>query len=213
MDRQISPLDRAIGCIDQGLRLVFGPPPTADRPNPSRLFADASLGDSSKILAGRLMRVNHSGEICAQALYQGQALTARRSDIRKKLEQAAQEENDHLAWTSERIDELGSHTSHLNPLWYAGSFVIGAAAGLVGDRWSLGFLAETERQVVEHLEGHLSQLPVEDEKSREVVRQMRDDESRHATTAMEAGGAYLPPPIQTLMRLSAKIMTRTTYWF
>lgn len=194
------------------MRLVFGPAPTPERASPAQTTPDNALNDSARDLAGRLMRINHSGEICAQALYQGQALTARKRDVQEKLERAAAEENDHLAWTAERIRDLGTHTSRLNPLWYVGSLAVGAAAGVAGDRWSLGFLAETERQVVEHLEGHLTRLPIEDQKSRVVVKQMRDDESRHATTATEAGGAELPQPIRTLMRLSARVMTRTTYW-
>lgn len=158
------------------------------------------------------MRVNHAGEICAQALYQGQALTARKTDVRTKLEHAAQEENDHLAWTATRIEELGARPSYLNPLWYAGSLAIGAFAGMLGDHWSLGFLAETERQVVEHLEGHLSQLPADDDKSRTIVEQMRADEGRHATTALDAGASELPAPAKRVMRLVAKVMTNTSYW-
>ncbi|HEU5338909.1 MAG TPA: 2-polyprenyl-3-methyl-6-methoxy-1,4-benzoquinone monooxygenase, partial [Sulfuricaulis sp.] len=152
------------------------------------------------------------GEICAQALYQGQATTARLPEVRGKMDQAAQEENDHLAWTEERIRELGSHTSYLNPLWYAGSFAIGAFAGLAGDKWSLGFVAETEKQVVKHLESHLQRLPTEDLKSRQILEQMRDDEGHHATVAIESGGVPLPEPVRQLMRFASKIMTRTAYW-
>lgn len=158
------------------------------------------------------MRVNHSGEVCAQALYQGQALTARSDDIREKLERSAQEENDHLAWTAQRVDELGTHTSSLNLIWYAGSFAVGAVAGMVGDRWSLGFLAETEYQVVEHLTGHLTRLPAEDQRSRAIVEQMREDEGRHATVAIEAGAHNLPAPIKSLMRATAKVMTTAAHW-
>lgn len=158
------------------------------------------------------MRVNHAGEVCAQALYQGQALTARNTDVRAKLERAAQEENDHLAWTAERLGELGARPSYLNPLWYTGSLAIGAIAGMIGDRWSLGFLAETEHQVVEHLEGHLTRLPAEDRRSRALVEQMREDEGRHATTALEAGASELPLPARRIMRLVAKVMTTTAYW-
>lgn len=212
MDRKLTGLDRAVGFLDQGLRLLFGPPPPLERPSPARHLPDVPIDDSARDLAARLMRVNHSGEICAQALYQGQALTARKSEVRSKLERAAQEENDHLAWTARRVGELGSRTSYLNPLWYAGSLAMGAAAGLAGDRWSLGFLAETERQVVRHLEGHLARLPDSDIKSRAIVEQMRDDESRHAITAVQAGGAELPRPVRTLMRLASRVMTRTAYW-
>jgi ubiquinone biosynthesis monooxygenase Coq7 len=212
MDRTLSTLDQAITFLDRGLRLLFGPPPSPLRPNPGAAVEEIPLERAARDTAGRLMRVDHSGEICAQALYQGQALTARAREVREKLERSAQEENDHLAWTAERVRELGAHTSYLNPLWYAGSLAIGAAAGLAGDRWSLGFLAETERQVVEHLQGHLVRLPPKDLKSRAIVEQMRDDEGRHATVALEAGAAELPAPVKALMRLSARTMTTTAYW-
>lgn len=210
--RHLSPADRLIGSLDQALRLVFGPPPRAERSTPASSIPEPGLSSDERELSGRLMRVNHAGEICAQALYQGQALTARLEDVRAKMEQAAREENDHLAWTEERLRELGAHTSYLNPLWYAGSFAIGAAAGLAGDRWSLGFLAETERQVVEHLSGHLERLPSSDARSRAILAQMREDEGRHATTAVASGGAPLPVPVQRLMRFASRIMTRTAYW-
>jgi ubiquinone biosynthesis monooxygenase Coq7 len=158
------------------------------------------------------MRVNHTGEICAQALYQGQALTARNLQAKAALEQAAQEETEHLAWTERRIAELGGRKSLLNPAWYAGSFAIGALAGLLGDRWNLGFLAETERQVVAHLEGHLQRLPAEDSKSRAIVEKMKQDEARHATTAIEHGASALPQPARDAMRLSSKVMTETAFW-
>jgi ubiquinone biosynthesis monooxygenase Coq7 len=212
MDRSLSSLDRVIATIDQGMRLLFGPPPTAERASPAATVADIDLSTTDREVAGCLMRVNHSGEICAQALYQGQALTARADDVREKLERSAQEENDHLAWTEERVNELDTHTSYLNPLWYTGSFALGALAGLAGDRWSLGFLAETERQVVEHLTGHLARLPAQDQRSRVIVEQMREDEGHHATVAIEAGAFDLPPPIKSLMRATAKIMTASAYW-
>jgi ubiquinone biosynthesis monooxygenase Coq7 len=157
------------------------------------------------------MRVNHAGEVAAQALYQGQALTARLDDVRDKMREAAIEEQDHLAWCEARLRELGSQPSLLNPLWYSGSFAIGALAGLAGDRWSLGFVAETEQQVVEHLESHLGDLPAKDQRSREVVTKMRDDEAEHRDTARDAGGAALPGPVRGLMRAVAGIMTRTAY--
>ncbi len=210
--RTHTPLDRLLGGLDQALRTVFGPPPEAQRPNPAANLPAAELDASQRELAGRLMRINHAGEICAQALYQGQAVTARLPNVREKMEQASQEENDHLAWTEERIRELGSHTSYLNPLWYAGAFTIGAAAGLAGDRWSLGFVAETERQVVKHLTSHLERLAPADEKSRAILKQMRVDESKHATVAIESGAAALPEPIRQLMRLMSKVMTTTAYW-
>ena len=211
-DRTYSPLDQLLGGLDQALRTVFGPPPEAQRPNPAAALPEADLDTAQRELAARLMRINHAGEICAQALYQGQAVTAQLPNVRDKMEQAAAEENDHLAWTAERLRELGSHTSYLNPLWYAGSFAIGATAGLAGDKWSLGFVAETERQVVRHLDGHLERLAPADEKSRAILEQMREDEGKHATVAIESGAAALPEPIRQLMRLMSKVMTTTAYW-
>ena len=208
--RNLSPLDRLFGQLDDALRTVCAAPQAA-RANP----ADGKSDDADaagRTHAARLMRVNHTGEICAQALYQGQAMTARLDAVREKMEQAAQEENDHLAWTAQRIQELGSHTSYLNPFFYTGAFGIGACAGLVGDKWSLGFLAETERQVVEHLTGHLGRLPPQDQRSRAIVEQMRDDEGRHATLAIESGAAELPGPVKQLMRLASRVMTTTAHW-
>jgi 3-demethoxyubiquinol 3-hydroxylase len=210
--RTISALDRLIGGIDQALHTVFGPPPTAERPNPATAKNEADLSAAERALAGRLMRVNHAGEVAAQALYQGQALTAKLPVVRAKMQQAAAEENDHLAWTAQRIHELGTHVSWLGPFWYAGSFAIGAAAGAVGDKWSLGFVAETEHQVVAHLNRHLARLPADDAKSRAILETMRDDEARHATVAIEAGAAVLPAPIKTAMTLASKVMTGTAYW-
>ncbi len=211
-DRAYSPIDTLLGGFDQALRTVFGPPPEAQRPNPAAGLPETGLDAAARELAGRLMRINHAGEICAQALYQGQAATAHLSNVREKMEQAAQEENDHLAWTAERIHELGTHTSYLNPLWYAGSFAIGAAAGLVGDKWSLGFVAETEHQVIRHLEGHLARLSPQDTKSRAILEQMKQDEAHHATVAIEHGAAEFPGPVKQLMQLTSKVMTTTTYW-
>jgi 3-demethoxyubiquinol 3-hydroxylase len=204
-------LDRFISGFDKGLRTLFGPA-RSQREHPDRDVADVPLSEADRRHAAALMRVNHAGEICAQALYQGQALTARNSAARRALQQAASEETEHLAWTAHRIAELGGRTSVLNPLWYAGSFAMGAAAGLLGDRWNLGFLAETERQVVQHLDTHLEKLPPEDQRSRAVLVQMRADEARHATTARSHGGAELPSPVRLAMRLSSKVMTSTTYW-
>lgn len=211
-ERLFSFTDRLIAQLDQALHTVCGPTPQAERASPGTGKEDAPLSASERELAGRLMRINHVGEICAQALYQGQAVTARLPDVRGKMEQAAREENDHLAWTDERIRELGSHTSYLNPLWYAGSFAIGAIAGVIGDKWSLGFVAETEKQVVEHLDEHLQRLPTADEKSRVILEQMRNDEGHHATVAVESGGTELPGPVRQCMRYASKIMTRTAYW-
>lgn len=209
--RSYTRFDSLIGQFDQALRTVFGPPPASSRPDPAATWPDTELSTSERDLVGRLMRINHTGEICAQALYQGQALTARLPNVRDKMEQAATEENDHLAWTEQRAHELGTHTSYLNPLFYAGSFAIGALAGAAGDKWSLGFVAETERQVVRHLDEHLAQLPAQDEKSRAILQQMREDEGHHATTAIESGAAELPPPVKRLMQLMSKVMTRSVY--
>lgn len=204
-------LDRLIATFDRGLRTVFGPANTA-RAIPGEALPEAPLDGSTRTHAAALMRVNHTGEVCAQALYQGQALTARDPGARSALERAAQEETEHLAWTESRIGELGGRKSVLNPFFYASSFAIGAASGLLGDRWNLGFLAETERQVVSHLDGHLRSLPEEDQKSRAIVAEMRADEARHALTAREYGAAELPAPVRALMRLSSQVMTRTAYW-
>ena len=204
-------LDRLITAFDNGWRTLLAPAHSA-RPIPGDAVADAQLTAAERELAGALMRVNHTGEICAQALYQGQALTARDETARAALERAAAEETDHLAWTEQRIAELGGRASFLNPLWYAGSFALGAAAGLLGDKWNLGFLAETERQVEGHLAGHLDRLPAQDEKSRAIVSEMKSDEARHAYTAVEQGGAELPEPVKLAMKLGSRIMTRTAYW-
>ena len=211
-NRTYSPFDDFIAHLDQGLRTVFGAPQTTGRANPADAIASSDLASTDKTLAGRLMRVNHAGEVAAQGLYQGQALTARLPNVREKMEHAAQEENDHLAWCAQRCKELGTHTSVLDPLWYAGAMAIGATAGAIGDKWSLGFLAETEHQVVEHLSGHLNRIPPADAKSRAVLEQMRSDESRHATTALQSGGAELPRPIKQAMCVASKVMTRSSYW-
>lgn len=204
-------IDRLILAFDKGLRTVFAPAPSA-RAMPGAELAETPLAERERMRVAAMMRVNHSGEVCAQALYEGQALTARDAKAREALEKAAREETDHLAWTERRIEELGGRKSLLNPLWYAGSFAIGAAAGMAGDRWNLGFLAETERQVVEHLEGHLERLPAEDRKSRAILEQMREDEARHATSALAQGAGELPDPVRGLMRIAARVMTGTAYW-
>lgn len=204
-------VDRLIIGFDRGFRTVFGPARSV-RPAPGGDLPEALADPEEKRHTVALMRVNHSGEVCAQALYQGQALTARNAAIQEKLEQAALEEIEHLAWTENRIAELGGRKSLLNPLWYAGSFALGAAAGALGDRLSLGFLAETERQVTRHLENHLQRVPQADQKSRALLEQMKADESRHATAAMTNGGAELPDPVKFLMKLSSKLMTGVAYW-
>ena len=199
--------------LDTGLRTVFGRPRVTERPNPAEQTEETELTQAEKELAGRLMRINHAGEVAAQGLYEGQALTARLPDVRDKMERAAMEENDHLAWCESRINELGSHKSLLNPLWYGGSLAIGAIAGLAGDKWSLGFVTETERQVVRHLDTHLALLSEKDQKSRAILEQMKEDEGHHATTALHAGGAELPTPIKKIMALTSKVMTKTAFWF
>lgn len=210
--RHYSPLDRLIDVLDTGLRSVFQAAPPTERPNPADAQEETELSDQDRDLAGRLMRINHAGEVSAQGLYQGQALTARLPDVRDKMQRAADEENDHLNWCATRIHDMETHTSFLDPVWYAGSVAIGALAGLAGDRWSLGFVAETEHQVVRHLDKHLAQINEQDHKTRAILEQMREDEGRHATVALEAGGAQLPAPIRGLMKLTSKVMTRTAYW-
>lgn len=209
--RQYNLLDDLLSNIDSGLRTLFGEN-HATRANPAESREEGALSDAEQQLAGRLMRINHAGEVAAQGLYQGQALTAKLPRVREQMEQAAQEEIDHLAWCKTRAEELGTHTSKFDPLWYAGSVTIGAIAGMAGDKWSLGFVNETEKQVVKHLEGHLEQLPEHDTKSRAILEQMKTDEQHHATTALEAGAAELPVPIKKAMTLTSKIMTKTAYW-
>jgi ubiquinone biosynthesis monooxygenase Coq7 len=204
-------LDRFITGFDKGLRTLFAPAQTL-RSVPGETLSDVPLDDVQRRLAASLMRVNHTGEVCAQALYQGQALTAREPAARQALEHAAQEETEHLAWTERRIAELGGSKSVFNPLFYAGSFAMGALSGLLGDKWNLGFLAETERQVVQHLEGHLERLPVEDRKSRAILEQILNDETHHASSAINHGGAELPGPVKAAMKASSRVMTETAYW-
>lgn len=206
----MTPIDQAIAGIDRALRTLAGVYDEV-RPNPARGLQEAPLSEHDRARAAALMRVNHVGEVCAQALYQGQSFTARDPDAREALEQAAREEQDHLAWSAERIRELEGRTSLLNPLWYAGAFIIGTIAGALGDRWNLGFLAETERQVEEHLSGHLERLPANDERTRAVVAAMRADEARHRDSALRLGAAELPRPIRLAMRLASGLMTRIAY--
>jgi ubiquinone biosynthesis monooxygenase Coq7 len=203
-------VDRLIHEIDRALRAIAGVT-NAARPSPAERRAEAQLDEKERAHAAALMRVNHVGEVCAQALYQGQALTARNAQAKAALEQAAREEEDHLAWSVERIRELGGRPSLLNPLWYAGSFAIGALAGALGDRWNLAFLAETEHQVEEHLTGHLAALPAKDERTRAVVEAMRQDEAKHRSSALRLGAAELPEPAKAAMRLASKVMTTVAY--
>ena len=210
-ERQLTFFDRCILQADQALRTIFAEPVGSGRANPAQSDTDEPLSATEKAESISLMRINHAGEVCAQALYQGQALTARNREVRQQMESAAIEENDHLAWCRQRLNELGGHTSYLNPVWYGGSLMIGAATGLLGDRWSLGFLAETEHQVVKHLEGHLQRLPETDRRSRAILRQMREDEAHHKHTALAAGGQQLPWLVKKLMGTRSRIMTRTAY--
>ena len=209
--RKFSPVDALMMQVDTGLRTLFGKPSITERKNPEDTITEGELSTQEKELAGRLMRINHSGEVAAQGLYQGQALTAKLPEVKAKMERAAQEENDHLDWCEQRINELGTHTSYLNPIWYFGSVAIGATAGLAGDKWSLGFVAETEHQVVRHLNSHLEQISENDHKSRAILEQMKEDEGQHATVALEAGGANLPSPVKKFMALTSKIMTNAAY--
>ena len=210
--RDYTPTDRLLINLDQALRTLFGRPQTTERPNPARGIPETALEDQERKHVARLMRINHTGEVCAQALYQGQALTAHREETRESMARAAQEENDHLAWCEERIDELGDRKSLLNPIWYAGAFAMGATAGLVGDEWSLGFVVETERQVESHLEEHLAEVPLDDEKTRAILEQMKEDEGHHAEMARGCGAVDLPAPVRLAMKLASKVMTRTVYW-
>lgn len=209
--RHYNHADRLIINADKALRTLFGRPEVTERPNPANDINDIEPDDTVRAHIAGLMRVNHSGEVCAQALYQGQALTAKLPKVKESMERAAAEENDHLDWCHTRLVELDSRTSYLNPLWYAGSFTIGAAAGLIGDKWSLGFVAETERQVVKHLDEHLQQIPATDKRSHAILEQMRLDEEHHGTKAVEAGAAELPEPVKKLMGLTSKIMTSIAY--
>lgn len=203
-------IDQLIVGFDRALRTLSGAV-SAARPNPAGDIAGADLTPEERRHAAGLMRVNHTGEVCAQALYQAQSLVARDPDVRQCFAVAAREEEDHLAWTQDRLAELGDRTSLANPLWYAGSFAIGLAAGIVGDRSNLGFVVETERQVEEHLSSHIDRLPAGDARSRAIVAAMRDDEIRHGMTASAAGADPLPLPVRALMRVTAKLMTLTAY--
>jgi ubiquinone biosynthesis monooxygenase Coq7 len=203
-------LERAILEFDRALRTVAGVH-QAERPSPAEGLPDVDLDASARAHSAALMRVNHVGEVCAQALYQGQAMTARNEQTRASLERAAREEGDHLAWSMDRIRALGGRPSLLNPLWYAGSLALGIGAGLLGDRWNLAFLAETERQVEEHLAGHLDKISAHDAPTRAVVEAMRDDEARHRDTAVALGAAELPPVARRAMRAMAKAMTTIAF--
>lgn len=209
--RNFSPLDNLIATIDDALRLSTGSGPDNERDNPASDTPDVELAEDERRHVAGLMRVNHAGEICAQALYAGQALTARNPEVAMKMQRAADEEIDHLAWCAERLEELDDRPSVLNPFWYAGSFAIGAFAGAIGDRWSLGFLKETERQVEAHLEDHLGQLPESDRRSHAILDQMKTDEASHADMAEEAGAAELPEPVRRTMTAVSMVMKTLAY--
>ena len=206
----MSPIDPLIMSLDNALRTLSGAVHPA-RPNPAGVQTGELMAAEARRASGALMRVNHVGEVCAQALYQAQALSARSPALRAQMQHAARDETDHLAWTQQRLVELGDRVSWLNPLWYAGAFGIGLLAGRLGDHWSLGFVVETERQVEAHLAGHLERLPEADTRSRTIVAAMRGDEQRHADQASAAGATLLPAPVRWLMRGAAKLMTTTAY--
>ncbi|MEM6998958.1 MAG: 2-polyprenyl-3-methyl-6-methoxy-1,4-benzoquinone monooxygenase [Pseudomonadota bacterium] len=210
--RRYSILDHGIMILDSALKNI----PESHinhqkRPCPAHQHPEAELSETERKLSSALMRVNHAGEIAAQALYKAQAITASEQELKKSMQQSANEEQDHLDWCESRIKELDNHTSYLEPVWYAGSFGIGVLAGCFGDKWNLGFLAETEHQVVKHLEEHLQQLPIKDKRSRAILEQMREDELHHAVTAENAGANTLPKSVKRLMTLTSKVMTKTAY--
>jgi ubiquinone biosynthesis monooxygenase Coq7 len=209
--RYINFIDDFVIECDKTIKTLFGKPETSNREVPGDTLSEPELSETQKRQSMCLMRINHAGEVSAQALYQGQALTAKLSEVRDSMAQAATEESDHLAWCEQRVHQLGGHTSIFNPIWYAGSLALGAVAGKVGDEWSLGFVAETETQVVKHLEQHLEKLCVEDTKSRAILEQMREDEAHHRQTAIDAGGKVLPESIKQTMSLVSKVMIAASY--
>lgn len=212
MNRAYGFADKICLQIDVALRSVVGSYTDTQRVNPAQQVEAVELSEQECRHAAGLMRVNHVGEVCAQALYQGQALTARQPAVRASMAQAANEEVDHLVWCQQRLHALNGHISYLNPVWYAGAFSIGVVAGAIGDKWSLGFVAETEKQVVAHLDSHLGELPENDRQSRAIVQQMAVDEAQHAKQAIACGAVELPKPIKKLMQIMAKMMTRTAYY-
>jgi ubiquinone biosynthesis monooxygenase Coq7 len=210
--RQYSWLDQLCLSADQALRAITNNPKTTKRPYPAEMESVSMLSESERKHSAGLMRVNHAGEVCAQALYHGQGLVSKSEAIKNKMQESALEEGDHLAWCHTRLRELGSHTSYLNLFWYMGSFKLGMIAGLIGDKWSLGFLAETENQVVEHLQSHLRKLPRDDKQSQQILQQMKQDEALHRDEAKAAGAHELPLLIKNLMRACSKVMVKTAYW-
>ncbi|MBE9548374.1 MAG: 2-polyprenyl-3-methyl-6-methoxy-1,4-benzoquinone monooxygenase [Proteobacteria bacterium] len=211
MNRQTSVIDTLISGLDQALRIATTRAPESPRPNPAGDIPEIVLDDSQRRHVAGLMRINHTGEVCAQALYAGQAATARDPAVRDKMHEAAVDEIDHLAWCEQRLDELDDRPSHLNFFWYAGSWALGMAAGIAGDEWSLGFLEETEKQVESHLDDHLGQLPVEDKRSEAILAQMKIDEARHAVMAAESGARDLPLPVKRMMTATSKVMKALVY--
>ncbi|MGB5245264.1 MAG: 2-polyprenyl-3-methyl-6-methoxy-1,4-benzoquinone monooxygenase, partial [Woeseia sp.] len=208
----LSSLDRLLGVVDNALKTASSGTAAGRRANPAADIPEPPLADSDRRRAAGLMRVNHAGEVAAQALYQGHAVMARDPATARHMREAAAEEHDHLVWCEQRLRELRSGPSRLCPLWYAGAFAIGAASGVLGDRWSLGFVAETERQVADHLQDHLQRLPADDTRSRAIVQQMREEEAAHGKQAEQRGGTPLPPPLRKLMQASAQLMKRSAYW-
>ena len=209
--REYHPADQLLLNVDQALRTLFGRPQVTERTNPANKLEEHEMSEQQRDHTARLMRINHTGEVCAQALYQGQALTAHDPETRTSMERSAAEENDHLDWCEQRVQELGGRLSLLNPLWYAGSFAIGAVAGAIGDKWSLGFVAETEKQVENHLQEHLDQVSPQDQRTRAILEQMRADEIEHGRKALAHGGVELPGPVKLAMQATSKLMTRAVY--
>lgn len=210
-ERRLTPLDRILAGANNALRTIAAPAGHPTRKNPAAEISEAQLTSQQQRHAAGLMRVNHAGEVAAQGLYQGHAVVARNPDIERQMQHAAEEEFDHLAWCEQRLTELGENRSVLTPVWYTGAFLIGAASGLLGDKWSLGFIAETEKQVCDHLDSHLDRLPAEDSRSRAIVEQMRDEEKEHGDNARKAGAADLPDPVRQVMKLTARVMTSAAY--
>ncbi len=210
--RQYSSLDQACLEFDKIIRTLSGKNNSSERDYPAENISHPYLSDKQKKHSAALMRINHAGEVCAQALYHAQAISSHDKKLKEKMQQAALEENDHLAWCNQRLIELNSHTSYLNPFWYAGSFAIGLAAGCAGDKWSLGFVAETEQQVVKHLEKHLNHLPKNDERSFHILQQMKKDEAAHRDHAIQSGAAVLPNFIKKIMKITSAVMVKISYW-
>lgn len=211
-NRHFSFFDKCCLSLDQAVRALTDNVKTTGVPYPAKAIEENQMDEKQRKQSAALMRINHAGEICAQALYHGQGAISHTNQLQEKLQQAAMEEGDHLAWCRQRLDELGSQTSYLNPLWYAGSFCIGVMAGMIGDKWSLGFVVETERQVIKHLESHLHLLPSQDQKSYKILEQMEKDEAKHRDEAIASGARELPEIVKQIMALTSKIMVKTAYW-